>query len=365
MVEKIIVNPNEIRGYGNILNVHSSSDYDLEDCTIATGTDTVNGATETVYTLTPTFTPPPTPTYLFYDDCSSSSGLSNYGTLHHIGNQTSGGTLSYDSTKNAYKFSPSNAASTGFCDIPIPTLDNLNNYYIQCEIYTDDTGTSGQSGLAVYPSNDTGGNAVTFRDIANINRCGVLKFTSYSENGESGNSQQSSLPVGGNWYRVRLEVSGTSVKGIWLKTDGTQVYTHTYTVPYTSSTMRVGIMFLSSNTSKYYYVRNIEAASLSPSPTPTPTGYSLAFSQSTYEDPLGLGVNIYATLKDNGTAMSGETVTFSWTSLGVPTSQTAVTNSSGVATIEVYGDLDDYVVTASYQTASATCTISGGGIIID
>ena len=54
MVEKIIINPNKVRGYGNIMSPHSSSDYSLEDCTIATGTDTVNGATETVYTLTPT-----------------------------------------------------------------------------------------------------------------------------------------------------------------------------------------------------------------------------------------------------------------------------------------------------------------------
>ena len=54
MVEKIIINPNKVRGYGNIMMSHSSSDYELEDCTISTGTDTVNGATETVYTLTST-----------------------------------------------------------------------------------------------------------------------------------------------------------------------------------------------------------------------------------------------------------------------------------------------------------------------
>ena len=53
MVEKITINPNKVRGYGNIMSPHSSGDYSLEDCTIATGTDTVNGATETVYTLTP------------------------------------------------------------------------------------------------------------------------------------------------------------------------------------------------------------------------------------------------------------------------------------------------------------------------
>ena len=54
MVEKIIVNPNKIRGYGNIMSSHTSSDYELVDCTISSGTDTVNGASATVYTLTST-----------------------------------------------------------------------------------------------------------------------------------------------------------------------------------------------------------------------------------------------------------------------------------------------------------------------
>ena len=163
---------------------------------------------------------------------------------------------------NSYKFSPTNVATTGFVDIPIPALDNLNNYYVEAEIYTTDTSTTGQSGLALYTSTDTGGNAVTFRDIASINRCGVLKFVNYSESGESGNSQQSSLPVGNNWYKVRVEVNNTTVTAKWLKTDNTQVYSTNYNMPYTSSTMRVGIMFLAANTSKYYYVRNIKAESL-------------------------------------------------------------------------------------------------------
>ena len=342
MVEKIIVNPEAIRGYGNILNVHGSSDYDLEDCTIATGTDTVNGATVNVLTLTPTFshsysisfgqssytavggavtltctlldggvavsgasvslsdgtssysgitnssgvatfnlsglTTSVTVTcsygsatdtasvtvssYLFYDDCSSSSGLSNYGTLHQLRVQNAAGTLSYDSTMNAYKFTPTSVNDDGFIAIPIPALDNKDGYYVEAEIYTTDTSTGGQSGIVLCPTSDTGGNGVFFRDIASINRCGVLRFANYSESGESGNSQQSGLPVSGNWYKIRLEVNGTSVTGKWLKTDDTLVYSHTYTVPYTSGAMRVGLAFLAKSTSKYYYVRNIKAESL-------------------------------------------------------------------------------------------------------
>lgn len=53
MVEKIIVSPESIRGLGNIVSPKSSSDFTVEDCTIATSTATVNGVSMTVYTLTP------------------------------------------------------------------------------------------------------------------------------------------------------------------------------------------------------------------------------------------------------------------------------------------------------------------------
>jgi len=166
-------------------------------------------------------------------------------------------TLSYDSGKNAYKLETNGV--DGFADIPIPALDNKNNYYVEAEFFTTDSSTGGQPGLVVYPPADTARNGVMFRDIANINRCGVLKFVNGSESGESGNSAQSSLVVYNNWIRIRLEISGTSVKGIWLKSDGTQVYTHTYTVPYTSGAMRVGLAALPKSTTKPYYVRNIKA----------------------------------------------------------------------------------------------------------
>ena len=340
MVEKIIINPDKVRGYGNIMSPHSSGDYSLEDCTIATGTDTVNGATETVYTLTPETTSiysiafdsssyttsdgsvtcyvtllnnsnpvsgasisltgtgstlsattnssgvatfnltginadcTITATYsnvsdtatitvqtgpLFYDPCTSSSGLSNYGTLHKLRVQNVDGALSYDSGMNAYKYVATTANADGFCDFPIPALDNKDGFYLECEIYTTDTTTGGQPVIAIYPTSDTGGNGVIYRDIASINRCGVLKFANWADNGESGNSQQSSLPVANNWIKLRIEVNGTSVKGKWLKTDDTEIYTHTYTVPYTSSAMRFGFGGLLKFTSNPYYVRNIKA----------------------------------------------------------------------------------------------------------
>ena len=197
--------------------------------------------------------------YLFYDACDSSAGLSNYGSSHWLKVNTASITLSYDSTKNAYKMLSS--GTDGFADIPIPSLDGKNNYYIEAEFYTTDTTTGGQPGLAIYSAADTTGNGVMFRDIAQINRCGVLKFLNGSENGESGNSQQSSLPVANNWIKVRLEIQGTSVTGKWLTIEDDLVYSYSYTIPsYTNP--RVGLATLPKYVAYPYYVRNIKAASL-------------------------------------------------------------------------------------------------------
>lgn len=196
--------------------------------------------------------------YLFYDDCTTDMS-SQYGTVHQLKSNASV-TLTYDSTNTRYTIGTNGV--DGFCDIPIPVLDNLNNYFVEAEFYTTDTSTGGQCGLVVYPTADTTKNGVMFRDIASINRCGVLKFVSGNENGEAGNSVQSNLPVANNWIKVRLEVNGTHITGKWLKTDGTLIYSYTYTVPYTSGAMRVGLAFLPKSTSKPYYMRNIKAESI-------------------------------------------------------------------------------------------------------
>lgn len=53
MVEKIIVNPTEVRGYGNIVNVKSDEDYEPVNCTITEDMDTVYGATVNVIVMEP------------------------------------------------------------------------------------------------------------------------------------------------------------------------------------------------------------------------------------------------------------------------------------------------------------------------
>ena len=50
MVEKITVNPESIRAYGNVLMPKSASDYDTYESTVTKTTDTVYGATQNVMT---------------------------------------------------------------------------------------------------------------------------------------------------------------------------------------------------------------------------------------------------------------------------------------------------------------------------
>ena len=51
MVEKIIINPQKIRGLGNIVSKKTEDDFTLSGCNIDEGTDTVNGVSSTVFSL--------------------------------------------------------------------------------------------------------------------------------------------------------------------------------------------------------------------------------------------------------------------------------------------------------------------------
>ena len=192
--------------------------------------------------------------YLFYDACDSATGLSNYGASVYVKDTNSTLTLSYDSTMNAYKVVGNN--TDGYAKIPIPSLDGEDNYYIEAEFYSTYNNTKHQSGLCVYDTNQSQGNAIWARDIASLNRCGWLRTNNGSDSGEAGNSAQNTLPVYNNWYKLRLEINGTSVTAKWMQTDDTLVYSYTYTTPaYTSES--VALQFLA--WSNPYYVRNIKA----------------------------------------------------------------------------------------------------------
>lgn len=88
--------------------------------------------------------------YLFYDDCSSSSRISEYGTYVSLFGTSGDGTLSYDSTKNAYSIAKTTNrdAFTGF-KIPITAIDNIK---ITCKCKLTSTSAYNQFGIAIQES---------------------------------------------------------------------------------------------------------------------------------------------------------------------------------------------------------------------
>ena len=70
MVEKIIINPNKVRGYGNIMNQHSTTDYTNYACTLTEETDTINGQTMPVYEMEDTI--------LFWDKAVTNNSKLDY-----------------------------------------------------------------------------------------------------------------------------------------------------------------------------------------------------------------------------------------------------------------------------------------------
>lgn len=71
------------------------------------------------------------PTYLFYDDCSSSSGLSNYGSSVVVRGTNASASISYNSSENAYEIS---GAGNYFAGIPITPLNGEDNFKITAEM---------------------------------------------------------------------------------------------------------------------------------------------------------------------------------------------------------------------------------------
>lgn len=95
MVEKIIINPNKVRGYGNIMSPHNISDYEVYMSSISSGTDTVNGQTMTVYELEDTI--------LFFDY----GVTNNYTDWYNNGNRA---TITRDNTGTKFYYETSNTS---------------------------------------------------------------------------------------------------------------------------------------------------------------------------------------------------------------------------------------------------------------
>lgn len=183
--------------------------------------------------------------YLFYDACDSSAGLTNYGQVVPISSETTTSYLSYDSTQNAYDV----RANGNWGVIPISVLNGEDDYKITGEFKTRSSNNASQGGFLFRAENST--DFVVFR----------MYGSSCNSNINDSNQQSiGSVSANSKWYKFEVTKEGTSFEVTVTDIDaGTVVGTQSRTVSF--DTYYVGFQVVAGS-SYGSYVREVKVVSL-------------------------------------------------------------------------------------------------------
>lgn len=185
-------------------------------------------------------------TYIFYDACDSSAGLTNYGSLIQLESSSYLATLEYDSTENAYKVtSIGDAKSKSF---PITTLNNADQFTIEADIKRNNS----RVGLVI--SSGTGyGYCIAISDNTQFE---VYKYTN-----KSWSNQGATTATITEWVNLKLTIDGLNVS-ILLTNANEDTYTKTLTLDSRYTNRDIGILSASQSANQYGYIKEIKAESL-------------------------------------------------------------------------------------------------------
>lgn len=186
--------------------------------------------------------------YLFYDECNSATGLSNYAWYDVASGSTA--TMTYDSTENAYKLQ-GNYRYYGVYEIT--ALNNLDNYKLQADVKVTSSSAFNQVGFLIHSQN--GGDMSTYRlrgdsKLETWNRVNDAEYENTILNRSMVNT----------WITLKLTKQGTNFN---LKAyDGTtELVSYNWTIP-NYSNPRIGILKHTEKSSQIGYVKNIIAESI-------------------------------------------------------------------------------------------------------
>ena len=202
-------------------------------------------------------------TYLFYDECTSADGLSQYGSSVLIRGTNAVATISYDSTNNCYALTGTGNYHAG---IPIPALDDKDNYTLEADLKCTYNDWRNKIGFCFNNPQDSTVYKLFYNiDDYNTGRTTAAYFIPSQDKG----SLFVDKPLGynplNNWVHMKLEISGTTVTCTLSKTsDGTQLYTSTNTtVSYAHRQILIGIYCeLGTTTKTKVLIKNIKAEAL-------------------------------------------------------------------------------------------------------
>ena len=207
MVEKIIINPNEVRGLGDIVSSKEATDFTTSSCTINKGADFIEGVREDVYEISDSIlfkdygvTPYNNTEDWYYtstdislnvdEDCSTITYIASSGTKVFIANKhgttaggydytppfavefdligytngSSGDIQVYDGTNNAYRsFANMNLSSNELHHIQILALTDKVEFYADGELKYTAEYSMGNSRTALRLA--TNGDYIRFRNF--------------------------------------------------------------------------------------------------------------------------------------------------------------------------------------------------------
>ena len=200
--------------------------------------------------------------YIFYDPCTSSSGLSNYGTPVNLYQSTPHTySLSYDSTENAYAYYGS--SNFDYYLFPISALDGESSFTLSAEFNVKNAGTSAYVGLAVM-----GDEADLSTVKANVWRARNNGSTTLQtidneiyRTGTSTKTWNNNTFSTTDWLRLKVTFNGTDGYSATFETiDGTTIRTYTGTVNPSISDRQYGFFVSNTDTSsEILYIKNIKA----------------------------------------------------------------------------------------------------------
>lgn len=201
--------------------------------------------------------------YLFYDACDSSTGLSNYDLTNivKVNGTNSNPTMVYDSNMDAYKLYGSGNYRSG---IMIPSLDGLDNYTASMEVRCTRNDWLNSLGFGLLIDSTSSSSYCFAGQVRGSSEWRAIRYTiNGTSNTALGSSDISlSTSANGKWLRTEMIVNDTQIT--WKLYDGDTLLCTDG--PYTitdNNKHRLGLIFTTEKGSNYIcYCRNIKAESL-------------------------------------------------------------------------------------------------------
>ena len=196
------------------------------------------------------------PSYIFYDACDSSSGLTNYGSIVTLENG-SGATLAYNSTENAYAIT---CTGSGCKVFPITALNGLDQFKMTMELKMPSRNRVCVGIACINATQHTGVGGVIERNTGLGANVHFFERNAWKSN----DSTTFSSSDYSHYYKLELTVNGYSATWKWYDYQGNQLRSATKTL----NTMSTDFTTLSergygldigwsSNSSYPGYVKNI------------------------------------------------------------------------------------------------------------